>query len=101
MRFSGFDFFDFLKIPKNAHLLPRLGQSRKHTLCASFRILENPEKRTFTPPPYHLDLYPPPYGQSGGGGNAPCSVNFILSSEYGACAIFGKNKVEGVMRHIR
>ena len=30
-----------------------------------------------------------------GGGNAPCSVNFILSSEYGACAIFGKNKVEG------
>ena len=31
----------------------------------------------------------------GGQRNAPYSVNFILSSEYGACAIFGKNKVEG------
>ena len=34
--------------------------------------------------------HPPPRGQSDGWGNSPYSVNFILSSEYGACAIFGK-----------
>ena len=44
MRFSG-----FYKIPKNAHLPPRLGKSRKTHIMCIFGILKNPKKRTFTP----------------------------------------------------
>ena len=43
-------FSGFWKIPKNTHLPPRLGKSRKtHIMCVFRDFKKNPEKRTFTP----------------------------------------------------